>query len=235
MVLNGFPFPISIINTGSGRLKLTIKGLLPLDPTITKCKTKGGCSLVGDVRGDENIALHSMHTLWVREHNRIATELKKLNAKWSGEKLYQETRKIVGAIFQHIVYTEWLPNIAKLPTYHRYNQYFDSSIINAFASAAFRFGHSLIPNAFSQVDMGYNKMREDMLLQKAFFNTDYIHKNGIESTMMGLSANQSSEVFIASCLLNLISSISYDRMRPRLDPQIAYGSTEISDENHGNT
>ena len=176
---------------------MTAKGLLPLDPKVAKCEAKGGCSLVGDIRGDENIALHSMHTLWVREHNRIVTELKKLNKKWSGEKLFQEARKIVGAIFQHIVYTEWLPNIATLPTYHRYNQYYDSSIINAFASAAFRFGHSLIPNAFSQVDMGYNKMHEDMLLQKAFFNTDFIHKNGIESTMMGLSANQSNEVLMS--------------------------------------
>ncbi|XP_066927072.1 uncharacterized protein [Clytia hemisphaerica] len=179
---------------GTGKLKISNKGLLPLDLAIKDCKTHGGCSLVGDERGDENIALHSMHTLWVREHNRVAIALKKLNPKWSEDQLYNTARKINSAVFQHIVYTEWLPNIVKLPKYSHYNPYYDSSMINAFAAAAFRFGHSLIPNAFSQVDMGYNKMREDMLLQKAFFNTEYIHKYGIEATLMGLAANQSKEV-----------------------------------------
>ena len=30
-----------------------------LGERTTKCRTLGGCSLVGDIRGDENIALHS--------------------------------------------------------------------------------------------------------------------------------------------------------------------------------
>lgn len=36
-----------------------------------------------------------MHTLFMREHNRLATELKHLNPQWTGDKLYQEARKIV--------------------------------------------------------------------------------------------------------------------------------------------
>lgn len=54
----------------------------------------------GDERSNENIALTSFHTLMLREHNRLARALAVLNPFWSGERIYQEARKIVGAYFQ---------------------------------------------------------------------------------------------------------------------------------------
>lgn len=65
----------------------------------------------GDIRANEQIGLTAMHTIWLREHNRIASELKELNPHHDGETLYQEARKIVGAEMQHITYAHWLPNI----------------------------------------------------------------------------------------------------------------------------
>lgn len=55
---------------------------------------------VGDVRVVENIALTSLHALFLREHNRLARALHVLNPTWSSETLYQEARKIVGAYNQ---------------------------------------------------------------------------------------------------------------------------------------
>lgn len=58
------------------------------------------CFFAGETRSNEVITLTAMHTLWVREHNRVAKALKKLNHHWSSDTTYQETRKIVGALHQ---------------------------------------------------------------------------------------------------------------------------------------
>ncbi|XP_008402076.1 myeloperoxidase-like, partial [Poecilia reticulata] len=58
------------------------------------------CFIAGDGRVDENIALTSIHTLFVREHNRLARQLKRLNPQWDSETLYEEARKIMGAYTQ---------------------------------------------------------------------------------------------------------------------------------------
>lgn len=42
----------------------------------------------------------ALHTLFLREHNRLVKELHLLNPHWSPNTLYQEARKIMGAIHQ---------------------------------------------------------------------------------------------------------------------------------------
>ena len=175
-------------------MKVQANGLLPLKRSQDDCNVKGGCSLAGDLRVDENIALHSMHTVWVREHNRIASELKKINPGWNNKQLFQNARKITGAVWQHITYKEYLPLLVTLPRYSGYNANVDPSITNVFASAAFRFGHSLVPNKFSQLDNNFNKANPPIPLQEAFLNRHIINIRGIEQTVRGLIGNLSNVV-----------------------------------------
>jgi len=52
------------------------------------------CYLAGDIRANEQVGLLAMHTVWFREHNRIAAGLRELNPHWDGDALYHEARKV---------------------------------------------------------------------------------------------------------------------------------------------
>ena len=47
----------------------------------------------------------------MREHNRVATAMHRLNPQWDDETIFQEARRIVIAEYQHIIYKEWLPQV----------------------------------------------------------------------------------------------------------------------------
>ena len=99
--------------------------------------------MAGDRRAIENPGLASLHTLFLREHNRIASWIKYFKPFWDDEKIFQETRRIVVAELQNIVYNEYLPLVLGDRTvYHgvdsTYDHTVDPSIDNVFATAAYR-------------------------------------------------------------------------------------------------
>lgn len=57
----------------------------------------------------QNVMLSTVTLVSLHFHNYIARELYKINGHWSDEKLFQEARRISIAIYQHIIYKEWLP------------------------------------------------------------------------------------------------------------------------------
>lgn len=115
------------------------------------------CFKSGDERVNEFIGLTAMTQVWMREHNRVTDFFIKINPHWDDERLYQESRRVVIAEMQHIVYNEFLPLLLgdklvdslglrplKKGYYQGYDDNLDATVANSFASAAFRFYHSMI-------------------------------------------------------------------------------------------
>lgn len=154
------------------------------------------CFVAGDIRANEQVGLLAMHTIWLREHNRIARVLREMNPHWNGEKLYQEARRIVGAEMQHITYQHWLPRIFGptidefLLSYRGYDPNVDASISNVFATAALRFGHSLIQPRLERLNASYQPIPQGALdLRDAFFAPwRLVEEGGVDPLIRGMYA-----------------------------------------------
>ncbi|KAJ0057305.1 hypothetical protein NL108_002279 [Boleophthalmus pectinirostris] len=158
--------------------------------------TEVPCFIAGDVRVDENIALTSIHTLFVREHNRVARALKRINPQWDSETLYQESRKILGAYTQIFVFRDYLPHIVGPDTMRRllgpypgYSPRVDPSISNVFATAAYRFAHLAIQPILGRLNANYREHSQfpSVSLYRSFFTPwRVIFEGGIDPLIRGL-------------------------------------------------
>lgn len=99
-----------------------------------------------------------MHTLFLREHNRLARELAALNPHWTDGRLYEEARRIVGALLQKITYGEFLPYVIGEQAldhyelrllsdgfYDGYDMAVDPTVDSAAAAAVFAFLFTMTP------------------------------------------------------------------------------------------
>ena len=136
-----------------------------------------------------------MHTIWLREHNRLVRELGSLNPHWKDERILQEARRIVGALIQKITCVDYLPKVLRpevfnlvIGPYSGYNTQVNAGTANAFATAAYRYGHSLIRPQFDQLDANYRPLAIGPLnLVNAFFNpTQFRISLGTDPILHGL-------------------------------------------------
>ena len=148
--------------------------------------------LAGDVRVNEQIGLTAMHTLFVREHNRVARQLQLKFPHIKVEEIFQSARRIVIAQIQTITYNEFLPALLgpdTMPRYRGYDPEIRPDMFNEFTVAAYRFGHSsLSPNILS---IDENGIEIPVQLRDAFFNAHEVYQkeDDIDPVLRGL-ANQ---------------------------------------------
>ncbi|XP_033631135.1 peroxidasin-like [Asterias rubens] len=174
---------------------VTGRPLLPPNTAFTDCfgidaEQNIYCGLAGDGRAAEQPGLTSLHTLFLREHNRIAAELRALRPTSTADEVFHKARKIVGAEWQHILYNEYLPQIIGATLYnanelgpdapYEYNPAVDASIANMFAAAGFRFGHTEVPDTIIRAGTKYRASNiPPIQMSEAFFNASYIFDESI--------------------------------------------------------
>ena len=190
---------------------------LPVDTIgLVECMGDQPCFLAGDVRVNEQISLTIMHTIWMREHNRIASSLLEMSPGADPEKVFQTARAIVGAELQKITFKNYVPILLgekNLEFYTGYDPSIDPSIPNAFATAAFRFGHSQVNPFFDRLDIDNKPLDIGPLsLIDAFFSPEqYSMSGGTDPILRGLLTSPARKVdeYVNDALTNhLFQSIS---------------------------
>ena len=178
----------------------TTKGNLPISPAPSA--TGVPFFAAGDIRVDNYVHQTVIMTLWYRMHNYIVGELAEINPCWDDERLYQEGRKIVGAILQVITYREYLPLLfgdqydTYIGDYTGYNPSVDATVPHSFATAAMRFGHSMFHSETDRFDSDGKCLPIGPLnLRDAFFNPlQYYVSGGTDPLLRGLLRSNSREL-----------------------------------------
>lgn len=174
-----------------GRLRSSTGDLLPA--TTDSDPSAAYAFLAGDVRVNEQVGLIALHTLFMREHNRLAAQLQRARPELDDEALYQGARAIVAAQMQAITYNEFLPRLLganALPPYAGYRPDLDARIANSFSTAAYRLGHTLLSPVLLRLDAQGDEIAAGHLsLFDAFFAPTRLRdEGGIEPILRGLAA-----------------------------------------------
>jgi peroxidase len=186
---------------GSGRLRVSEGNLPPFNvkgfPNAPSADLPS-LFLAGDFRANEQVGLTSMHTLFIREHNFWADAIRQGDETLSGDTIYQAARAIVAGEMQAITYREFLPVLLGnrgLQEYRGYNPNVNPGIANEFATAAYRFGHTMLSSEILRLDsLGLPIENGNLSLAESFFRPSLLIEDGIDPVLRGLASKIAQEV-----------------------------------------
>ncbi|XP_045449395.1 chorion peroxidase [Melitaea cinxia] len=173
------------------------------------------CFDSGDHHGNQIISLTVLQTIWTREHNRIARVLSKTNPTWDDIRVFFETRRILQAEYQHIVYSEYLPlllgpkimmmfGLLPTPGYSSsYDPNVNPSLTAEFASAAMRFGHSTVDGQLTVLSPKHKRIYESIFIPEVMFQPSRLRlKPFLDRLLIGMSWQpmQSVDPFVSESL-----------------------------------
>ncbi|KAA8493733.1 Dual oxidase [Porphyridium purpureum] len=128
----------------------------PPPPTLRDVRSAERFFRLGNPRTNENPMLLSFAVLWFRYHNVVADRIHGQYPEYDDEEVFLLARQWLIAVYQKIVFYDWLPgflglNRDEFMEEYRYRGYrsVDPAITQEFQVAAMRFGHTLVtPGAY---------------------------------------------------------------------------------------
>lgn len=144
---------------------------------------KSRAFVAGDIRINEHSVLTAMHTLFLREHNRICDEITGANSGISDEEAFQRARCRVIGHMQAITFNEFLPVLVgnRVPDYDGYDAHVNTTISNVFSTACYRLGHSMLPERIPLIDEDGSIDRVE--LRDLFFRPE-LFENGFDDILV---------------------------------------------------
>lgn len=113
-------------------------------------RSSQGTAIIGDPRNDENRIISQLQLAMIRFHNRVVDHL---SAKYNGHELYEESRKLVTYHYHWAILNDFLINMCGSAVVwdilHNGREFYciheTPYIPVEFSVAAYRFGHSMVP------------------------------------------------------------------------------------------
>ncbi|XP_034232901.1 peroxidase-like [Thrips palmi] len=197
---------LRVFRGGLLRVRPTALGDFP--PDVANPKAACGqhpCYDTGDPRTNQTPMLAGLQTLWLREHNRVASTLSALNPHWDDETLYQEARRVVVAEWQLITYRDWLPWLlgqdrvrerGLAPTgpcaRSEYRADVDPRTANDVTTAGYRAIHSMVQGTFWLGERGERTGRISQWLQNP--GPVLEREDGLLDVLQGMAFQQAQDL-----------------------------------------
>jgi len=152
--------------------------------------------LAGDERANTGFGLMAIHSLFVREHNRVADQYVGRHSDADPEDAYQFARRWTAALIQSVTYGEFIPAILgndAIGPYRGYDPDTDPTQSAEFVTFGLRFGHSMLSPVLRIIDNSGTPL-EDVPHEKALLNIGVILRHGVGPVLKGFASQAMQEV-----------------------------------------
>ncbi|CAH1764807.1 16_t:CDS:10, partial [Entrophospora sp. SA101] len=195
------------------------------DPYPFKDPTTGNYIVGASSARSNNIFIMAIHTIWLREHNRLCDELYEKNGDaWTDDQYFEEARKWNIAFYQRVVTEEYLGVVLgkPLPPYQKYDPNLTPGIDVFFATITFRYGHSELSDFF-QIQDEYGDAVVELSLEN-IMKLGFLENFGVASLLRSISLQRQEDVDIyysdatrnvKSSEPNIYDIIAFDALRAR--------------------
>lgn len=193
----------------------------------------GAHFITGDGRGNENIGLSAIHTVFHAEHNRLWADIQNVIASsgdnafisqwklasgaWNGERLFQASRFVNEMEYQHLVFGEFVRKFQPgIRPFAAYDPTLRPDITAEFAHAVYRFGHSQLNATVKRI--GPTGENWDLSLLDAFLDPPALNAGmsspaeAVGSVARGMSQQVGNEIdeFVTNTLRNSLLGLPLD-------------------------